>query len=184
VSDRRPPSLLLDRLPPELQAALALAWPGCPEAQRRALLAPLSLGGEPLWPGQLWPWQPHARWWRLRSARECRAGTLAYFVARVSDALGAPRGPRLFDPAQPFFATPWTQASELLHSPAPDAFSDADFWYITQRLCGGQRMHATRLAEDWATGMRRDRALQGPRRHAWLNDALHRLEASARGDFL
>lgn len=184
MSDRRPAPLALDRLPPELQAALALAWPGCPQAQRRALLAPVSLGGAALWPGQLWPWQPRARWWRRRSARECRAGTLAYFVARVSDALGAPRGPRLFDPAQPFFATPWTEADVLLHSPVPDAFSDADYWFITQRLCGGQREHATRLAEDWAAGMRRDNALRGPRRQAWLNDALHRLEVSARGDFL
>lgn len=177
-------ALELHHLPAELQAALKLAWPGCAEAQRRALLAPTRLGGLPLWPAHLWPWQPSARWWRPIHAREARAASLAYFVARVSMAHGASVGPRLFDPAQPFFATPWTEATVLLRSPVPDAFSDADFWVVTQRLCGGQLVPATRLVEDWAAGMRRDNALQGTRRAAWLNEALSRLEASARGDFL
>lgn len=179
-----PASLNLHDLPAELQAALELTWPGCPEAQRRAVLAPLRLGGAPLWPGLMWPWQPAARWWRPTRAREVRAVMLDEFVARVGLAHGASVGPRLFDPAQPFFPTPWTQAEVLLRSPAPDAFSDADFWFATQRLCGGQLVHATQLIEDWAAGMRRDNALQGTRRQTWLNAALHRLEASARGDFL
>ena len=174
----------LQTLPPELRTALERAWPGCPEAQRRALLAPVRLGGAPLWPSQLWPWKPLARWWRLPSARESRAAALEYFVARVSDVRGAPRVPQLFDPAQPFFATPWTQAEALLHSPTPDAFSDADYWLITQRLCGGDAAQATQLAQDWAGQMRTDDALRGTRRATWLNQALRRLEASARGDFL
>lgn len=174
----------LQTLPLELQAALAQAWPGCPEAQRRALLAPQALGGAPLWPGNLWPWQPARRWWRPGVARECRAGEALFFSAPVSDVRGAAYAPRLFDPAQPFFETPWTQAEVLLRSPAPDAFGDADFWVLTQRLCGGDVPAATRLAHEWAAGMRADAALQGARRQRWLGDALWRLEASAKGDFL
>lgn len=174
----------LATLPPELRDALERAWPGCPEAQRRILLAPMRLAGAPLWPGLLWPWQPSARWWRLPLARRVRAGTLGYFLTHVSDVRGALQAPRLFDPAQPFFATPWTRAEELLHSPTPDAFSDADFWFITQRLCGGDVAQATHLAQNWAGKMRTNGALQGKRRDAWLNEELSRLEASARGDFL
>lgn len=175
---------LLGQLPPELQAALAQAWPDHPEARRRAVLAPHRLGGAPVWPGNLWPWQPSRRWWRPGTARECRAGEALFFVAPVRDVRGAPYAPRLFDPAQPFFDTPWTQAELLLRSPAPEAFSDADFWAIVQLLFGGDLHWATRTAQDWAAGMRADRALQGARRDQWLNDALWRLEASAKGDYL
>lgn len=179
-----PTALDLHRLPAELQAALTLAWPGCPEAQRRALLAPCRPGGRPLWPRQLWPWQPSARWWRPNAASESRAGALAFFVERVSLATGQCVGARLFDPAQPFFATPWTHAEQVLRSPVPDVFSDADFWAVAQCLCGGQLDGATHLVQGWAAGMRQDGAVQGARREVWMIDALSRLEASARGDFL
>lgn len=178
------PELDLQALPPELQAALEQAWPGCPEAQRRALLAPYQLGSTSIWPDNLWPWQPSRRWWRPERARKCRKADACFFTAQVSDVLGAPREPRLFDPAQPFFETPWTRAQDLLRSPAPDAFSDADFWAITQLLFGGDVHWATRTTQDWVAGMRADGALQGARRRRWLTDALWRLEASAKGDFL
>lgn len=167
-----------------MQAALTQAWPGSPEAQRRAVLAPHRLGGAPVWPRHLWPWQPSRRWWRPGTARECRAGEAQFFAAPVSDVRGASYAPRLFDPAQPFFDTPWTRAGLLLRSPAPDAFSDADFWVIVQLLFGGDLHWATRTAQDWAAGLRADGALQGARRDRWLTDALWRLEASAKGDFL
>jgi hypothetical protein len=34
----------LQALPAELQAALERVWPGCPEAQRRAVLGPWATG--------------------------------------------------------------------------------------------------------------------------------------------
>jgi hypothetical protein len=178
------PELDLHALPPELQAALEQAWPGCPEAQRRAVLAPHRLGGTSIWPDNLWPWQSSRHWWRPGRARECRKSDGLFFAARVSDVLGATREARLFDPEQPFFETPWTHAQVLLRSPAPDAFSDADFWAITQLLFGGDVYWATRTTQDWAASMRANAALQGARRSQWLTDALWRLEASAKGDFL
>lgn len=178
------PALDLTTLPPGLQAALEQAWPGCPEAQRRAVLAPHGLRGRSVWPDHLWPWQPARHWWRPGRARECREGEAEFFAAHVSDVRGAPYPPRLFDPAQPFFETPWTHAAVLLRSPAPDAFSDADFWVFVQLLFGGDLHWATVTANEWAAGMRADAALHGSRREAWLNDALWRLEASAKGDYL
>ncbi len=158
------PDLDLHHLPAELQAALERVWPGCPEAQRRALLAPHRLGWAPLWPHQMWAWQPASRWWRPGAARKERAWREAFFGAHLRDARGEPynaTGPvyeaRLFDPAQPFFDTPWTQASVLLRSPVPDVFSDADFWVITQQLSGGHVPSATSTAVGWS-GWRRAKA--------------------------
>lgn len=183
------PDLDLRQLPPELQAALERVWPGCPEAQRRALLGPGQLGHAPHWPRHLWAWQPARRWWRPWAAREARQGSEAFFAAHLSDARGEPDtgGPayphRLFDPAQPFFPTPWTQADVLLRSPVPDAFGDAEFWFITQRLCGGRVDWAVSQAEDWAQGLRADGALRGARRLGWLADAQWRLHMAATGMF-
>jgi hypothetical protein len=185
------PDLDLRQLPPELHAALERVWPGCPEAQRRALLGPHRLGWAPVWPGNLWAWKPASRWWRPFAARDRRAGDEGFFGAHLSDARGEPYEPagpvyaeRLFDPAQPFFDTPWTQARVLLRSPVPEVFSDADFWLITQRLWGGHVESATFTAQSWARGMQAENALRGARRSRWLDDAQWRLEMSATGTFV
>lgn len=184
------PDLDLQALPPELQAALERAWPGCPEAQRRALLAPTQLGGTSIWPDHLWPWQPARRWWRTAWARELRQGSEAFFAAHLCDARGEPNcdvppayAQKLFDPEQPFFATPWTHARLLLRSPVPEVFSDADFWFFTQRLSGGDADAASRELQDWVRRMQAAGALHGGRRRRWLDDALWRLEMSANGTF-
>lgn len=185
------PDLDLQALPPELQAALERAWPGCPEAQRRALLAPSGLDAPPLWPDRMWAWQPAGRWWRPGWARAQRARDEGFFRAHLSDARGEPHGhdgpvykERLFDPEQPFFATPWTQAARLLRSPAPEVFSDADFWVVTQRLFGGDAEWAAREMQAWARGMQADGALRGGRRSRWLADAKWRLQMSATGTYV
>lgn len=184
------PDLDLNTLPPELKAALERVWPGCPEAQRRALLAPSRLGGAPIWPDGLWPWQPARRWWWPFGASELREGWEHFFGAHLGDARGEPNdgsGPayaeRLFDPAQPFFATPWTQAGRLLRSPVPDVFSDAEYWFITQTLFGGDEHGSSQETVAWARGMRADRALHGRRRLRWLDDAQWRLHMAATGMF-
>lgn len=184
------PDLDLQALPPELQAALQRAWPGCPEAQRRALLAPARLDAAPIWPDQLWPWRPAARWWRPGWARERRQRDKAFFAAHLGDARGEPQGhdgpsypQKLFDPERPFLATPWTQARVLLRSPAPEVFSDADFWIFTQQLFGGDADEARREMLSWARGMQADGALRGARRSNWLADAHWRLHMSATGMF-
>lgn len=180
-----PPDPLLDPLPAELRAALELAWPGCAEAQRRAVLAPDGVGAPPLWPdGPLWPWQPACHWWRPWRASECRRAAARFFSSHVRDIRGADYEPRLFDPEQPFFETPWTQAEVLLRSPVPEVFSDADFWALTQLLMGGDVQAATRIAQDWARGLQADGALRGLRRSRWLADAQWRLEMSATGTYI
>ncbi|MDR7333415.1 hypothetical protein [Roseateles asaccharophilus] len=178
------PDLDLRALPAELQAALHQAWPDCPEAQRRALLAPRCWSGwQPTWPGRVWAWEPRRRWLRPFRAREYREIAEALFVDHVGDVLRK-HEPRLFDPAQPFFDTPWTQARVLLRSPEPAVFSDAEFWAIAQQLCGGDVAHATATAGDWAQGMRADGAVRGWRREGWLLNAVAVLESSAAGTFL
>jgi hypothetical protein len=71
----------------------------------------------------------------------------------------------------------------LLRSPVPDVFSDADFWFITQRLFGGDVYWAGGCATEWAKGMRADKAVHGARRWRWLADARWRLHMSATGTF-
>ncbi len=185
------PDLDLQALPTELQAALERAWPGVPEAQKRALLAPTWLGGPPIWPDEMWAWRPSSRWWRPGWAREQRARHEAFFRMHLGDARGEPQGhdgpvypQRLFDPEQPFFATPWTQAQLLLRSPAPEVFSDAEFWFVTQRLFGGDAEWATRELLSWARGMQADGAVRGGRRSRWLADAQWRLQMSATGTYV
>ena len=184
------PDLDLQALPPELQAALERAWPGCAEAQKRALLAPAFLGARPIWPDEMWAWRPTSHWWRPGWARERRLQHEAFFRAHLGDARGEPfghEGPvypqKLFDPGQPFFATPWTHAEVLLRSPVPEVFSDADFWVVTQRLFGGDAEEASREMLHWARGMQADGALHGARRGRWLADAQWRLHMSATGTF-
>jgi hypothetical protein len=178
------PELDLRTLPTELRAALERVWPGCPEAQRRALLGPRSRHGWcAIWPDGLWSWQRASRWWRPGVARSDRQRATAFFSAQVSDVLGA-KGPRLFDPDQPFFETRWTQSRVLLRSPAPAVFSDADFWALTQQLFGGDVDDASAEALAWAHGMQRDNAVHGARREQWLIDAIYRMEMAATGTFL
>jgi hypothetical protein len=181
------PTLELDlqALPAGLRAAVELAWPGCPEAQRRAVLAPDGVGGRPLWPdGSLWPWQPARHWWRPWQASERRRAGTRFFTSHVRDVRGADYAPRLFDPEQPFFETPWTQAEVLLRSPVPETLSDADFWALTQLLMGGDVQAATGIAQDWDRCLRAEGALRGPRRIRWLADAQRRLEMAATGAYL
>ena len=185
------PGLALHALPAELQAALERVWPGCPEAQRRALLGPHQLGWQPVWPARLWAWQPAGRWWRPWAARDERWRAECFFAAHLSDARGepdVPAGPtyaqRLFDPDQPFFETPWTQSKVVLRSPVPEVFSDADFWVITQQLWGGHVESATFTAKSWAFGMKADGALRGGRRDRWLINAQWRLNMEATGTYL
>ncbi|MGM9482047.1 hypothetical protein ACS5PN_12745 [Roseateles sp. NT4] len=185
------PDLDLQALPPELQTALERAWPGCPEAQRRALLAPPGLGWEPLWPNRLWAWQPARRWWRPFWARQHRALDEGAFSRHLSDARGEPWDAvepsykeRMFDPEQPFFETPWTHAKVLLRSPAPDVFSDGEFWFITQTLWGGHVQSAASMTESWARAMKAEGALRGGRRSRWLSNALWLLNMEATGTYL
>lgn len=185
------PDLDLQQLPPDLQAALERVWPGCPEAQRRALLGPHQLGWPPLWPDGLWAWRPASRWWRLPWARREMEWRERFFGAHLTDARGEPcnavepsHKERLFDPAQPFFPTPWTHAEVLLRSPVPEVFSDVDFWVITQQLWGGLVEPATATAESWARGMKADGALRGGRREGWLIHAQGLLTMEVNGVYL
>lgn len=179
------PELDLQALPPELQAALERVWPGAPEAQRRALLGPWIEGGwEAVWPDNLWPWQPARRWWRPGAARELREAYEHYFGSRCRDILEA-KGPRLFDPSRPFFATPRTQARDVLHSPVPTVFTDAEFWAITTQLFNGDVGVAEREVQRWARELIEQGATErGARRSDWWADKLRRMEMSAKGDYL
>lgn len=178
------PDLDLQQLPPELQAALERVWPGCPEAQRRALLGPWAAGvWRTAWPGHLWPWQPSARWWRPGAAREWRAAFEGYFGSQRRNLLES-SGPRLFDPDQPFFATPWTHAKVVLRSPAPAVFSDAEFWAITQQIFDGDVDQASREALGWARELTaRQATARGARRDNWWIDQLRTMRAVATGTF-
>lgn len=179
------PDLDLQALPPELQAALERVWPGSPEAQRRSVLGPWVEGGwQAVWPDQLWPWQPAGRWWRPGEARDRRESFELYFGSLRRNILEA-KGPRLFDPAQPFFETPWTSAAVVLRSPVPEVFSDAEFWAIATQLFDGDVGVAARETRDWARQLIEERATErGPRRSRWWQDHLHRMEMSAKGDYL
>lgn len=113
------------------------------------------------------------------------------FDGHLADARGEPWNAvepsykeRLFDPAQPFFETPWTHARVLLRSPAPDVFSDADFWFITQKLWGGDVSSATSTVESWARAMKAENALRGGRRDRWLANAQWLLHMEATGIYL
>ena len=173
----------LQALPPELQAALERVWPGCPEAQRRAVLGPiLNMGWVTVWPDITWPWQPPKRWWRPGSGREWREGFEAYFGATCHNVL-VPAGPRLFDPDQPFFDTPWTQARVLLRSPAPEAFTDAEFWAITTQLFGGDAEGAASQVKRWAASLAARGIIgRGYRRSSWWQEMRTVLEAEATGN--
>lgn len=180
-----PAALDLRQLPPELQAALERAWPAQPESQRRALLAPAALGGPGIWPRLLWPWRRAAHWWRPGWAREMRAASEAFFRAHVQDIRGAPRSALLFDVDQPFFSTPWTSTPAPLRSPAPHAFSDVDYWYLLQQVCGGEPDVARDLCLDWAARLAESGSLTTPARRAqWLHDEMWRYKLACHGDFL
>lgn len=177
--------LKLHDLPAELQATLERVWPGCPEAQRRAVLGPWAEGvWRTVWPDFLWPWQPALRWWRPGEARKWRGAFERYFASKRRNLLLA-QGPGLFDPAQPFFDTPWTQAEVVLRSPVPEVFTDAEFWAITQQIFDGDVPCATSQARNWANelGARNARS-RGSRRERWWIDELGRLHAAATGTFL
>lgn len=182
ASTFRTPESLLQELPPELQAALEKAWPGCPEAQRRAVLGPqCAMAWLSAWPDHLWPWQPARRWWRPGSARQWRENFQAHFGAQCRNVL-EPEGPRLFDPDQPFFPTPWTEARVLLRSPAPEAFTDAEFWAITTQLFGGNAEQAAWKVSSWARDLvARGITGHGFRRGSWWQEKRTVLEAEATG---
>ena len=91
-------------------------------------------------------------------------------------------GPRLFDPAQPFFPTPWTQADVLLRSPAPDVFSDGEFWALTMQLFDGDAHAAVDYAQRCAHHLRLMQATHRARRDRWWVQELIVLHASATGD--
>lgn len=172
----------LQALPPELQAALERVWPGCPEAQRRAVLGPwLNMGWVTVWPDNTWPWQPARRWWRSGSARKWRDSFQAYFGSQGHNVL-VPVGPRLFDSDQPFFDTPWTQARVVLRSPAPEAFTDAEFWALTTQLFGGDAEQAAWQVKGWARDLvARGITGRGYRRGSWWQEMRTVLTAEATG---
>ena len=172
----------LKTLPAELQAALERVWPGCPEAQRRAVLGPWCEGvWRTVWPDLLWPWQPSRRWWRPGEAREWRESFERYFGAQRSNMLEA-QGPRLFDPAQPFFDTPWTQAAVLLRSPVPAFFSDGEFWAMVMQLFDGDVEQATDYAQACARELTARKTTSRAQRNAWWIQELLVLRASATGN--
>lgn len=177
------PELDLHSLPPELQAALERVWPGCPEAQRRAVLGPwCNRAWATVWPDNTWPWQAGRRWWRPGSARQWREGFEAFFGAPCHNEL-EPVATRLFDPDQPFFETPWTQARVILRSPAPEAFTDAEFWAVTTQLFGGNAERASSQVQGWARSLA-ERGIQGRgyRRDGWWHEMRTVLRAEATGD--
>lgn len=174
----------LQALPPELQSALERAWPHNPEAQRRALLGPVrEAGWRSVWPDLVWPWMPARRWWRPGEARRWRGLFERHFGAARRDILEQERGPRLFDPAQPFFDTPWTRPALALRSPAPEAFSDAEYWAIAMQLFGGDLALAESNVRAWARDLAEHGALQrGRRRDSWWTERLTIERAAATGD--
>jgi hypothetical protein len=175
----------LQTLPPELLAALERAWPSHPEAQRRAVLGPWAQAGwRTVWPDFLWPWQPARRWWRPGTARQWRGSFERYFASQRCNLLQA-EGPRLFDPAQPFFDTPWTHAGVLLRSPVPDVFTDAEFWAVTQQIFDGDVHLATSETRAWAGELiARQATARGPRRERWWAEQLHRMHAAATSTYV
>lgn len=174
----------LQALPPELQAALERAWPGNPEAQRRALLGPVREGGwRSVWPDLVWPWVPARRWWRPGEARRWRALFEWHFSASRRDILEQEQGPRLFDPAQPFFDTPLTRPQVALRSPAPEVFSDAEYWGIAMQLFNGDLPRAEWTVRAWARDLVARKATQrGWRRDNWWTETLAVERAAATGD--
>jgi hypothetical protein len=172
----------LRALPAELQAALEHAWPGSAEAQRRALLGPWCHKlWRTAWPDMQWLWQPSRRWWRTGDAAAWRQAFEGYFGAAQGNILES-RVPRLFDPDQPFFPTPWTQARVLLRSPAPEAFSDGEFWALTTQLFDGDPDAASRYALACARHLKAIKATSRARRDRWWNQELILLHASATGN--
>jgi hypothetical protein len=172
----------LQSLPLELQAVLERVWPGCAEAQRRAVLGPwCNMGWVTVWPGGIWPWQPAKRWWRPGSASQWRERFEAYFSAQCHNEL-VPEGPRLFDPDQPFFPSPWTQTRVLLRSPAPEAFTDAEFWSVTTQLFGGDAERAASQVQGWARSLEaRGITGRGHQRDSWWQEMRTVLHAEATG---
>lgn len=171
----------LQSLPPELRAALERAWPGCAEAQRRAVLAPwCQLVWRRAWPDLLWAWQPARRWWRAGAATDWRAQLEAGFSARQGHVLEA-RGPLLFDPAQPYFPTPWTHARVLLRSPVPAVFTDGEYWAMTMQLFDGDTAAATDYAQGCARELQARNATSRGKRDTWWVQQLIVLRASATG---
>lgn len=171
----------LATLPPELRDALERAWPGCAEAQRRAVLAPWCQEvWRSVWPDLLWPWQPARRWWRPGAAQAWRETFEDLFLARRGNVLTA-EGPRLFDPDEPFFPTPWTQARVLLKSPVPQVFSDGEFWALTMQLHDGDTAAATRYAQACARHLQASNATSRSQRDRWWVQELIVLQASATG---
>ena len=173
----------LQALPPELQATLERVWPGCSEAQRRAVLGPwCDMGWMTVWPDNTWPWQPAKRWWRPGSARRSRELFEGFFRTQGSNVL-EPEGQRLFDPDQPFFETPWTSARVVLRSPAPEAFTDAEFWALTTQLFGGDADRAASQVRGWARELvARGITGRGYRRDSWWQEMRTVLEAEATGN--
>ncbi|HEY8881034.1 MAG TPA: hypothetical protein VIN03_25910 [Roseateles sp.] len=178
------PDLDLRALPPELQATLERVWPGNPEAQRRALLGPVREGGwQSAWPDLIWPWVPARRWWRPGEARQWRALFEWHFGSSRRDILDEEKGPRLFDPAQPFFDTAWTRPQVVVRSPAPEAFSDAEYWAIAMQLFGGNLSVAESTVSSWARDLAAKKITKrGWRRDSWWIETLTIERASATGD--
>jgi hypothetical protein len=178
-----PAHLDLQALPPELRAALERAWPGSPEAQRRALLGPMREGSwRSAWPDFLWTWEPARRWWRPGAARRWRDLFEWHFGSARRDLLKE-QAPRLFDPDQPFFDTPWNRALVALRSPVREVFSDAEFWAIAMQLFGGDVGLAESQVRDWARDLvARNATERGRRRDNWWVEKLALERASATGD--
>jgi hypothetical protein len=175
------PDLDLQALPPELQAALERVWPGCPEAQRRALLGPWAESvWRTVWPDYLWPWQPAMRWWRPGEARQWRESFERYFASTRRNILQA-SGPRLFDPAEPFFDTPWTRPLVALRSPVPGVFSNAEFWAMTMQLFDGDADAAASYAQESARQLQALKVTSRAKRDAWWVQELIVLQAAATG---
>lgn len=175
------PALDLCALPAELQDALARAWPGCPEAQRRAVLAPWCYSHwYRVWPDMLWPWQPGRRCWRPAQARYWRADLEACFASRRRNILEA-KGPRLFEPDQPFFDTPWTHAEVLVRSPVPEVFSDGEVWAMAMQLFDGEIDTAADYAQTCARHLIANKLTRRARRSAWWQEELTLMRASATG---
>jgi hypothetical protein len=178
------PDLDLQALPAELRAALERAWPGQPDAQRRAMLGPArEAGWQRVWPDLVWPWMPARRWWRAGQARRWRQLFEWHFGSARRDILDREQGPRLFDPAQPFFDTPWTRPTVALRSPAPEAFSDAEYWAIAMQLFSGDLALAEPAVRAWARDLIASQAARpGRRRDHWWTQRLTVERAAATGD--
>lgn len=172
----------LQALPPELRAALERVWPGCPEAQRRALLGPNCHDHfDSTWPDMLWPWKPTRRWLMPGQARMWRGIHEAHFGSRCGDILEA-TGPRVFEPGQPFFATPWTNAAVLVRSPVPEFFSDGEVWAMAMQLFNGEIDSGMDFARACARDMVAKKITRRSQRADWWRTRLVIMRASATGD--